>query len=35
MMDEIDRREGGQQADYCREHDQTQVVFLDDASVDP
>ena len=35
MVDQIDRREGGQRADDGCEHDQTQVVFLDDASVDP
>ncbi len=31
MVDEIDRSEGGQRADDCREHDQTQVML--DSSV--
>ena len=35
MVDEIDRREGGQQADDCCEHDQTQVMLLHDAIIDP
>ena len=34
VVEEIDRREGGERADDRREHDQTQIVFLHDAGID-